>query len=127
MALYTLFVLLVVLAIAAADFQSVVDYFEEAGEAMSEYFEKIGEGAFFNYTDSTCVCTTVPCPVVGKNYLKVGDGATAEYTYIKHNGHAVVENAKVTLTPDDLDHGCKTTTCTQEYARILDDVSRPLV
>jgi len=72
--------------------------------------------------DSTCVCTTVQCPVAGANPLVEGSGAAhMTYTYAVHNGHAVVVSAKGTITPASLDNGTGTTSCTQDYSRTLDD------
>ena len=92
---------------------------------------------------TTCVCTTVPCPVSGDNYLNEGmywelssicclansqsfnvcsgGGATGDYYYVMHNGYAVVYSAKVTITKANLDMGTETTSCTQTYSRNLDD------
>jgi hypothetical protein len=71
---------------------------------------------------STCVCTTVTCPVSGANPLTEGQGhAKVTYTYAMHNGHAVVMSATGTITPASLDQGSDTTSCTQDYSRTLDD------
>eukprot|EP01038_Epipyxis_sp_PR26KG_P009924 gene9924-13348_t len=72
-------------------------------------------------TTTTCVCTTVPCPVAGANKLTDGGGSTGTYTYATHNGHAVVTSASITITKADLDKGTDTTSCTQDYSRSLDD------
>mmetsp|Transcript_14638 Transcript_14638/g.24231 ORF Transcript_14638/g.24231 Transcript_14638/m.24231 type:complete len:201 (+) Transcript_14638:164-766(+) len=72
-------------------------------------------------SDSTCFCTTVPCPVVGTNYLTEGGGALGTYIYISHNDYPVVSSASVTITAADLDEGTDTTSCTQDYSRSLDD------
>eukprot|EP01031_Cornospumella_fuschlensis_P031226 gene31227-37737_t len=72
-------------------------------------------------SNSTCVCTTVPCPVGGNNYLTEGGGAKGTYYYALHNGHEVVTSASVTITKADLDKGTETTDCTQSYSRTLDD------
>lgn len=86
----------------------------------------MGAAASYNETmlgsDSTCVCTTVPCPVAGKNLLEVGEGAaTGTYNYAMHSDHAVVTSAYVTIDDTVIDHGSETTSCTQEYSRTLDD------
>jgi hypothetical protein len=71
---------------------------------------------------SSCVCTTVSCPVAGANPLVEGGGAAhITYTYAIHNGHAVVVSATGTITPASLDNGTGTTSCTQDYSRTLDD------
>ena len=70
---------------------------------------------------SPCVCTTVPCPVDGNNSLAQGGGGTGVYYYITHSGFSVVSAASATITSKDLDMGTGTTTCTQEYSRMLDD------
>ena len=70
---------------------------------------------------SVCVCTTVPCPVQGTNYLTEGGGGQGKYIYSNHNGHAVVTSATVIITKSDLDQGTDTTSCTQAYSRSLDD------
>jgi len=74
-----------------------------------------------NNTASACVCTTVPCPVAGNNYLTEGGGSTGTYYYESHNGIPVVSSASVTITSANLDKGTDTTSCTQDYSRSLDD------
>ena len=70
---------------------------------------------------SSCVCTTVDCPVEGNNTIIMGNGgANIDYTYIKHNDYEVVVSAFGTIIPDSLDNGTGTTSCTQSYARSLD-------
>jgi hypothetical protein len=71
---------------------------------------------------TTCVCTTVPCPVSGKNTLHMGGGsAVITYQYMRHGDYDVVTSASGDITSADLDHGTDTTSCTQKYARQLDD------
>jgi len=71
---------------------------------------------------SSCVCTTVDCPVEGNNTIIMGNGgANIDYTYIKHNDYEVVVSAFGTITPDSLDNGTGTTSCTQKYSRMLED------
>ena len=73
-------------------------------------------------TDSYCVCTTVPCPVVGQNNIQMGGGtAKITYEYKLHNDNPVVVNAHGMITQIDLDKGTDTTSCTQKYSRMLDD------
>ena len=74
-----------------------------------------------NASSSACVCTTVPCPVNGYNYLTSGGGAVGKYYYSTHNGQPVVTSASITITSESLDTGTDTTSCTQDYARMLDD------
>tara|TARA_R110002074_G_scaffold27913_2_gene80644 strand:- start:56 stop:658 length:603 start_codon:yes stop_codon:yes gene_type:complete len=74
-----------------------------------------------NSHTSPCICTTVPCPVVGNNSLEEGGGGAGVYQYINHSGFSVVSTAFATITSKDLDMGTGTTTCTQEYSRMLDD------
>ena len=74
-----------------------------------------------NASSSSCVCTTVPCPVNGYNYLTSGGGAIGKYYYVTHNGAPVVTSASITITASNLDTGTDTTSCTQDYARMLDD------
>ena len=72
--------------------------------------------------ESQCVCTTVECPVEGKNIIAMGDGyADMTYYYENHNGYNVVVSAKGELTPGSLDTGTDTTTCTRKYSRMLED------
>ena len=72
--------------------------------------------------ESPCVCTTVPCPVIGENDIVMGNGGVQmSYVYELHNTMPVVVSAKGTLTPESLDHGTDTTSCTQKYSRILED------
>jgi len=79
--------------------------------------------AGFNETlgATTCICTTVPCPVSGVNHMTEGGGAEGTYNYVMHNGHAVVTSASVKIGLANLDKGTDTTSCTQDYARSLDD------
>lgn len=74
------------------------------------------------YNSTTCVCTTVPCPVEGANYLDEGGGGVGTYYYSANdNGVVVVQSAEVTITKENLDGGTGTTKCTQDYSRTLDD------
>jgi len=71
---------------------------------------------------SSCVCTTVPCPVAGDNYLTEGGGAVGDYFYVLTTASIpVVSKASVTITVADLDKGTDTTDCTQTYSRNMDD------
>ena len=71
---------------------------------------------------TTCVCTTVQCPVPGNNPLTEGDGgAQITYRYTDHNGQPVVTSAEGYVYPSSLGHGTDTTSCTQAYSRMLDD------
>lgn len=67
------------------------------------------------------MCTTVPCPKNGYNYLEEGGGSIGTYYYSDHSGTPVVTSASVTITLADMDKGTDTTSCTQEYSRTLDD------
>ena len=84
-------------------------------------------------------CTTVPCPVVGTNHLALAGGGTMTYIYASHNGKPIVTSATGSISKSDLDQGIiitmititiiitiiiigsDTTSCTQSYARSLDD------
>lgn len=77
--------------------------------------------AQFNASSSSCVCTTVPCPVSGANYLTEGGGGTGTYYYSLHNNIPVVTSASVHITKNNMDKGSDTTSCTQSYSRMLDD------
>lgn len=71
---------------------------------------------------SSCICTTVQCPVIGMNTLIMGNGgSTIHYTYIQQNDVPVISSAKGILTFDSLDNGSETTECTQKYSRTLED------
>ena len=75
---------------------------------------------------STCVCTTVSCPISGENYITMGNGsANIIYDYELHGEHQVVTGAHGTILPTDLDYGTGTTSCTQKYSRMLDDDGIP--
>jgi len=74
-----------------------------------------------NATSSSCVCTTVSCPISGNNYLNEGGGGTGTYYYSLHNNIPVVTSASVRITKSNLDMGSDTTSCTQSYSRNLDD------
>lgn len=56
-------------------------------------------------TTSTCICTTVPCPVVGTNSLTLAGGGKMSYVYASHNGIAVVSSASGSISSNDLDKG----------------------
>ena len=69
-----------------------------------------------------CVCTTVMCPMEGKNNIIMGNGyANIDYTYQQHGDYEVVVSASGTIEPGSLDNGTGTTSCTQEYSRMLED------
>ena len=71
---------------------------------------------------SNCVCTTVDCPVGGSNKIIMGNGsAMVDYTYTTFSIYPLVSSATATITPDSLDHGSGTTSCTQSYSRMLED------
>ena len=72
-------------------------------------------------SSSSCVCTTVPCPITGENTLIEGISGKGVYKYYNHNEQPVVLHAYATITNDDLDNGSGTTSCTQDYSRMLDD------
>lgn len=86
------------------------------------YVRNVTLGGSLSPQDGGCVCTTVPCPVAGDNYLPVGNGAaTGLYHYVTHNNIPVVYTVSMTITKPVLDNGSETTSCTQEYSRDLDD------
>lgn len=70
---------------------------------------------------SSCYCTTVPCPISGANYLTEGGGGTGTYYYSLHNNIPVITSAHVRISISNMDKGSDTTSCTQNYARSLDD------
>lgn len=70
---------------------------------------------------SCCYCTTVPCPVEGKNFLTIGGGTTCMYYYTLHNNIPVIASADIRISITNINKGTDTTTCTQNYARSLDD------
>jgi hypothetical protein len=74
-----------------------------------------------NLKSSSCFCTTVPCPISGPNYLTIGGGGTGTYYYSLHNNIPVVTSASVRVSINNMDQGSDTTSCTQSYARSLDD------
>lgn len=110
MSLITLFLVLigVVSAWAGAGYEWQYDKYESTNVT-------VGSGS------STCVCTTVPCPVTGHNPLTYGGGGVGNYYYTQHGSWPVVTSAQATITNKDLDKGTDTTSCTQEYSRDLDD------
>lgn len=82
----------------------------------------IGLAALNHVMPEYCVCTTVECPMEGKNSLVMGDGnADISYIYEQHGEYLVVSSATGILTPLSLDNGSETTSCTQKYSRMLDD------
>ena len=70
---------------------------------------------------SQCICTTVPCPVEGNNTITEGGGGEGYYYYTMHQEYPVVVKANTMITINNLDQGTSTTSCTQQYARMLDD------
>lgn len=70
---------------------------------------------------SSCYCTTVPCPIEGKNLLTIGGGTTGTYYYTLHNNIPVISSANIRVSIQNMNKGTDTTTCTQNYARSLDD------
>lgn len=71
---------------------------------------------------SSCICTTVQCPMIGVNTLVMGGGvSTIHYKYIEHNGIPVVSSAEGIVPIASLDKGTDTTDCTQKYSRMLED------
>ena len=78
--------------------------------------------SYLTLTGANCVCTTVPCPIEGNNHVIMGNGgADMNYMYKLHNNYEVVMSASGTITPDSLDNGTGTTSCTQHYSRDLED------
>lgn len=73
------------------------------------------------YKSSSCYCTTVPCPVEGKNLLTIGGGTTGTYYYTLHNNIPVITSANIRISMINMNKGTDTTRCTQNYARSLDD------
>lgn len=72
--------------------------------------------------NSPCICTTVPCPEEGENNILMGkDGANITYIYELHQNIPVVIKGYGTLLPTSLHNGSDTTSCTREYARMLED------
>ncbi len=71
--------------------------------------------------DTTCVCTTVSCPTAGNNELREGGSADIVYRYTMHGEQPVVTSAEGYVYPDSLGHGTDTTSCTQQYSRMMDD------
>ena len=52
----------------------------------------------------------------------MGNGnANIDYIYTSHNDYEVVVSASGTITSGSLDHGSETTSCTQQYSRMLED------
>ena len=86
-----------------------------ASLASASFNETVGAAS------TTCICTSVPCPVSGENTMTEGGGAEGTYEYKTQNGHAVVVSASVKIGLANLDKGTDTTKCTQDYARSLDD------
>tara|TARA_B110000090_G_C13324267_1_gene424747 strand:+ start:262 stop:861 length:600 start_codon:yes stop_codon:yes gene_type:complete len=72
-------------------------------------------------SDTTCVCTSVPCPISGHNPLDEGGSALVTYFYTMHGDQPVVTSAEGTIYPSSLDKGTDTTSCTQSYSRMMDD------
>lgn len=86
------------------------------GEGYATY-----EASYNSTSSSPCVCTTVPCPVEGANYLQEGGGGTGTYWYKMHGDIPVVSSAQADITLSNIDGGTGTTSCTQEYSRNMDD------
>ena len=73
------------------------------------------------FASTSCICTTVPCPIIGENTLVEGLSGKGIYYYENHTDQPVVKYTYATITNEDIDHGSETTSCTQEYSRMLDD------
>jgi hypothetical protein len=58
---------------------------------------------------------------VGSNTLVEGGGGIGTYQYAAHGSYIVVTSASATISISDLDKGTDTTSCTQDYSRMLDD------
>lgn len=102
-------------------FLSIVGCFFSFGKAINQVFPMFCQATNINIQTSSCVCTTVPCPVSGTNYLSIPGGGTGTYYYITHNNYQVVSSASVTISISNMDKGSDTTSCTQDYSRMLDD------
>jgi len=73
-------------------------------------------------SDSPCICTTVPCPQDGANYILMGkNNANMTYIYKTLNTIPVIIEGYGYITPLSLHNGSDTTSCTREYARMLED------
>lgn len=71
---------------------------------------------------SSCVCTTVDCPMEGNNTVIMGNGyAEMAYVYMLQGGYEVVVSAKGNIQKGSLNEGTETTSCTQKYSRMLED------
>lgn len=77
--------------------------------------------ATLSKSDTTCVCTTVSCPVAGNNVLNEGGSTVITYRYTMHGNQPVVTSAEGTVPKNSLGHGTDTTSCTQSYSRMMDD------
>tara|TARA_Y200000002_G_scaffold24269_2_gene18336 strand:- start:3887 stop:4438 length:552 start_codon:yes stop_codon:yes gene_type:complete len=79
--------------------------------------------SMFPFLESNyCVCTTVSCPVEGENSVIMGDGyAEMTYVYSLHGDYEVVVSAEGNIKKGSLNEGTETTSCTQKYARLLED------
>ena len=62
-------------------------------------------GMYNTTSTSSCICTSVPCPVVGTNHLALAGGGSMTYSYASHNGIPVVTSATGSISKSDLDKG----------------------
>ena len=53
--------------------------------------------ATLSKSDTTCVCTTVSCPVAGNNVLNEGGSTVITYRYTMHGNRPVVTSAEGTV------------------------------
>jgi len=75
-----------------------------------------------NTQESSCFCTTVPCPEVGENNIIMGKGgANVTYYYEEHNNIPVIVKGVGIINNSSLHNGSDTTSCTRKYARSLED------
>jgi hypothetical protein len=70
---------------------------------------------------SGCYCTKVSCPKEGENLLTIGGDTNGTYYYTLHNNIPVIFSASIRVSIINMNKGTDTTTCTQNYARSLDD------
>ena len=77
--------------------------------------------SFFNFSENKN-CYKLNYPKIKDNNVIMGNGyAKFNYYYINHNGFNVVKYVEGNLNKKSLDKGTKTTSCTEKYARFLED------
>lgn len=84
-------------------------------------FERFVKHVVEPTASSVCFCRSVPCPIVGYNYLNIGGRYMVSRYEENANNSTLVVEASYALTSETFGSGGETTACTRAYARNYDD------